>query len=90
MKIEGTIDEFKDRRGYYLDDKYRLECYDTAISALEKQIPKLPEHKVHEKYPSLGKNYYCKCGVMFVNWENYSTNYCGNCGQKLRENERND
>ena len=60
-------------------------AYDLAIKALEKQVPTPPENKVSEKYPSLGKNYYCKCGVMFIDWENYPTNYCGNCGQKLRE-----
>ena len=59
--------------------------FDIAITALEKQIAKPPDNKVSEKYPSLGKNYYCKCGVMFVDWENYPANYCGNCGQRLRE-----
>ncbi len=56
-----------------------------AISALEKQIVKPPENKVHEKYKALGKNYYCSCGAMFVDFERNGTNYCGNCGQKLRE-----
>jgi len=58
-----------------------------AIQALEKQIAKPPEHKVHPKYKVLGKNYYCSCGVMFVDFERNGTNYCGNCGQKLREVE---
>ena len=67
----------------YLDD-YKKNL-GLAIKALEKQLHQPPEHKVHEKYKALGKNYYCSCGVMFVDWENQPTNYCGNCGQKLKE-----
>ena len=62
-----------------------LEPLSLAISALEKQLPKPPEHKVHEKYKALGKNYYCSCGVMFVDFERNGTNFCGNCGQRLKE-----
>ena len=66
--------------------KGKLQPNDRVIlQALEKQIVKPPEHKVHEKYKALGKNYYCSCGVMFVDFERNGTNYCGNCGQKLRE-----
>ena len=64
-----------------------IQTIDMAIEALEKQIPKPPEYKVHEKYPTLGKDYYCQeCGVLFASWEdeNGRTNYCGNCGQRLR------
>lgn len=53
--------------------------------ALEKQIPKPPTYTVHEKYKTLGKNYYCQCGVMFVDFKRSGTNYCGNCGQRLRD-----
>ena len=60
------------------------EALKIAISALEKQLASEPENKVHEDYKVLGKNYYCKCGVMFYNWENQPTNFCGNCGQKLK------
>jgi hypothetical protein len=55
-----------------------------AIDALKKQIPKPPEYKVHLKYKSLGKNYYCECGVMFVDFERNGTTFCGNCGQRLK------
>ena len=78
MKIEDTIDEFKDRRGYYLDDKYRLECYDTAISALEKQIPREPillKSMVVKRCPV------CKC-VAESDCEEYG--YCQYCGQALK------
>lgn len=40
-----ALDEFEDRRSYYLDDKFRLKCYDLAIEALGKQIPKKPKIK---------------------------------------------
>lgn len=63
----------------------RKRHFELAIQALEKQLLKPLEHKVHEKYKALGKNYYCSCGVMFVDWENQPTNYCGKCGQKLKE-----
>lgn len=53
--------------------------------ALEKQKVKPPVYEVREKYKALGKNYYCACGVMFIDFERNGTNYCGNCGQKLRE-----
>lgn len=67
-------------------DKEKFEEMKTTIvEALEKQIPRPPENKVHKKYKMLGKNCFCKCGVMFIDWERNKTNYCGNCGQKLRE-----
>ena len=65
--------------------KRLLRANDIAIQALERQVAKPPEHKVHEKYKSLGKNYYCQCGVMFVDFERNGTNFCGNCGQRLKE-----
>lgn len=64
------------------------EQFADVISAIEKQIPKPPVNKVDEKCAELGRCYFCQsCGVMFVGWEfpNNRTNYCGNCGQKLRE-----
>lgn len=101
MKIEEAIGYLKRRQHWLSDDedtavierrykateqcRYGINCLDMAISALEKQMSKPPEHKVHEKYPSLGKDYYCQeCGVMFMDWEAMQTNYCGNCGQKLK------
>lgn len=52
---------------------------------------KPPEYKVNPNYPDLGKNHFCaSCGVMFIDWENAPTNYCGNCGQKLREADHED
>ena len=63
----------------------RIAAIKLAISALEKQLAKPPEHKVHEKYKALGMNHYCSCGVMFVDFERNGTDYCGKCGQKLKE-----
>jgi predicted SprT family Zn-dependent metalloprotease len=62
-----------------------LEAEIIVLSALEKQMPKPPTYTVHEKYKTLGKNYYCQCGVMFVDFKRSGTNYCGNCGQRLRD-----
>ena len=77
-----------EEKGYNaVEQSFILEFWDGVIKACEKQTPKPPENKVHEKYPTLGKNYYCSCGVMFVDFERSGTNYCGNCGQKLREIE---
>lgn len=67
-----------------------LEIVHSAIEIrriVEKQIPKPPVEKVHPKHKKLGKMHYCECGVLFYGWGNpeEETNYCGNCGQKLRE-----
>ena len=64
----------------------RLEAVKMAIQALKKQIPKELEYKVKEQYSVIGKGYYCQCGALFPYWENIHarTNYCGNCGQRLK------
>lgn len=85
MKIEQAIEQFEEQKQLFPHSYNVLSgLYGAAISALEKQLPTPPENKVHEKYKALGKNYYCKCGVMFVDFERNGTNYCGNCGQKLK------
>lgn len=48
-------------------------AYGMAISTLEKQIPKKP-------IPYMQYSGKCVCGVVFLD---RSTNYCGNCGQRL-------
>lgn len=75
---------YSEMNGFRVDEDIYKACA-TAIDCMKKQLPKAPEYKVHEKYPTLGKNYYCSCGVMFVDFERNGTNYCGNCGQKLKE-----
>ena len=67
-------------------NRRRLRANRLAIEALEKQIPKPPVEKVNPKYPALGKMYYCECGVLFTGWgrPEEETNFCGNCGQKLK------
>ena len=47
-----------------------------ALEALDKQIPFEPE--TYDLKIGVGR---CKCGVEFLDKK---TNYCGNCGQKLR------
>lgn len=61
-----------------------------AEEGYEKQKVKPPVHEVREKYKALGKCHWCQvCGALFDYWETYPTNYCGKCGQKLREDEVN-
>ena len=87
MKIEYAIGIIKDLTRELREDGYIKAANDMAIAALEKQIPKPPENKACDEYKALGKNYYCLCGVMFPCWEDkhHRTNYCGNCGQSLRD-----
>jgi len=59
-------------------DKYDNEALNMAQEALEKRIPKKPQ-------PSDGYEGKCKCGAMFLD---HSTNYCGNCGQRLDWSEK--
>lgn len=92
--IEQVIPDYAAGRRRGLTDDETERVADVAMVKVieaveayqEKETPHPPELKVHPKYPTLGKNYYCKCGVMLYNWhyESEQTNYCGNCGQKLK------
>lgn len=86
-EIEKAIEQLKTQRDFaeFDENPHMKDLYTTAIACMEKQIPIPPVNEVRAGYRALGKNYWCKCDVMFVDWENYKTNYCGNCGQKLRE-----
>ncbi len=97
MKIEEIIEEIKDTLKIRKETiakvrdeqqqgaiQERIDEEELILNALEKQIPTPPENKVNEKYPTLGRDYYCTCGVMFVDFERNGTNYCGNCGQRLK------
>ena len=90
--VRGAIDYYRQKSklsiGKRAERNVLQQMAKIALVALEKQKPKPPEHKVHEKYKALGKNYYCHCGVMFVDFEKNGTNYCGNCGQKLKEDKQ--
>ena len=70
-------------------NRRRLQASRLAIEALEKQMSKPPTEKVNPKYPALGKMYYCECGVLFTGWgkPEAETNFCGNCGQKIKGDE---
>ncbi len=52
---------------------FEVDVYATLIHAIEKQIPFKP--KWYNGFPGQ-----CKCGAVFLD---KSTNYCGNCGQRL-------
>lgn len=56
-----------------LEEIEAIEIVKLIVAALDKQIPYKPK-----SYPG----YYgeCKCGAVFFD---KSTNYCGNCGQRL-------
>lgn len=54
-------------------NQYSVDCLRMAISALGKQTPYIP--KPYKQYAGT-----CKCGVIFMD---RTTNYCGNCGQRL-------
>jgi hypothetical protein len=84
METELAIYKLSELEGALKDDNIFKEPLQTAIAALEKQIPKPPEYKVVEKYKALGKNYWCTCGVMFVDFERNGTTFCGACGQRLK------
>lgn len=58
-------------------------AFETAINALEKQIPKKP----HKNYEKLNVKW-CECGSYLGELKN-EQNYCKNCGQALdwRETE---
>lgn len=82
MEIQKAIEQFNEfvKMGYshfWLPSSWSIKL---AIEALEKQMPYKPKNEVNPEYPALGRNYYCKCGVMFMD---KATNYCGNCGIKL-------
>ena len=84
MEIREAIEYLKPIAKHPTMTGNYCEALNVALQALEKQIPKPPTYEVKEKYKALGKNYYCSCGVMVVDFERNGTNYCGNCGQKLR------
>lgn len=52
-----------------------------AMKALEKQITKPLEKKKNPNFSHLGKMHYCCCGVAYLG---KGSNYCSNCGQRLK------
>lgn len=67
--------------------KFEDECiakgytFNSLIEARDKQDVIPLEEKAHPHYKSVGKMYYCKCGVMYLD---NGSDYCCNCGQRLR------
>lgn len=76
MSIKDAIEYFYEmmKNGNIKNDTQQL-AYETAIDALEKQIPKKPIGKNNER-----KIYMCQCGNTQINTMD---NFCGICGQKL-------
>ena len=81
-----AIQWLKEEQDRLRDDSTYKPLLKIAIDDMENQIPKPPVEKVNPKYPALGKMYYCTCGVLFYGWgkPEEETNYCGNCGQKIK------
>jgi hypothetical protein len=85
VTLEQLMEELK-KRNLTLDHileyiKFEDECiqkgytFKSLIEARDKQDPYKPDPE--DKWYGVGK---CKCGVVFLD---KSTNYCGNCGQRL-------
>lgn len=61
------------------------EHFKAAISALEKQIPKPPRKVFTSRHERHEPPYViCMCGEE-LRYSALNNNYCGNCGQKLKE-----
>lgn len=58
-------------------NQYSVGCLRMAISALGKQTPYTPKEYKGTVCDGVGV---CKCGAVFLD---RTTNYCGNCGQRL-------
>ena len=56
----------------------KVDLYLAVIDALSKQLPYTPKH-------CSGYAGQCLCGAIFLD---KSTDYCGNCGQKLNWREK--
>ena len=55
--IDKAIKSLQNIIEYWYYRPSEVEAAKLAISALEKQLPRPPEHKVHEKYKALGKKF---------------------------------
>ena len=78
FKARLLTDDNVDKWDSYKEIGTTEECR----AAVEKQIPFRPEQE--KLVAGIGR---CKCGVEFLD---KSTNYCGNCGQKLDWGNEND
>lgn len=87
-----TVKTMKDRklRVEHIEEyaKFEDECiskgytFSSLLAARDKQEVQPLEERAHPNYKCMGKMYYCKCGVAYLD---NGSNYCGNCGQKLRK-----
>ena len=68
ISIERAIERLKFIKKYELQpaDKLSFAAISMAISALEKQLPKTAEYKIHDKWFGMGKRDWCPvCDYMF-------------------------
>lgn len=59
--------------------KLKIQTYNIAIEAFEKQIPKKPLNR--EDRPEISYGYCPCCSNMIDNWDDIR--YCGECGQAI-------
>ncbi len=84
--VKKAIETLKDMRSYFNDRSYRqysMPAIDTAISALEKQIPKKPLEQRYVNY-EIENELIGHCPACKLRWDvAYWQRHCSNCGQKL-------
>ena len=83
------VDSSKLLFNLYYDEFCRVtEALNRLADYEDRREPRPPENKVHPNHPGLGRGHYCtRCSAFFPYWddENGRTNFCGNCGQRLRD-----
>ena len=98
--IYQLTDLIKDRESFMVGD-YDKSIYDrdkealqTAITALEKQLPKKPLYRETEyyahKFAKGIKAPFCECSRLAVDEENDCFTYCPDCGQALDWSDENE
>lgn len=82
MEILEAVDLlYKIKRGNKVDEKTEEAIY-LALDQLMKELVIPPVYRCSLLPSDFGKNYSCKCGMVFYDYE-LPMRYCRNCGQRL-------
>lgn len=81
-QLKDDIDTTKSVYGQRKAGEWYIKCYELAIQALAKQLPRKPIK--HWRIPEIGKCSICKTELCIDDNDLY---YCPTCGQKLQEVE---